>query len=150
MFDRLWQSQCAQEVSETISKRVQLEPNLVVAVTLARKPRPVDGVLALLDMLLRRGPSIVELRHPRSRSRQVGDDEADAGIKLAGMPLDLGHDTSGFLPGRRLLAEGGMKDPDMVRRSPDGAGQKVRDLLLQDRVGRQADGVGVAFGFQNS
>jgi hypothetical protein len=41
-----------------------------------------------------------------------------------------------------------MEDPDMVRRSPDGSGQQVRDLVLQDRVGRQADGVGVAFGFQ--
>ncbi len=46
----LRQSQRAQEVAEIVGKRVQLEPNLVVAVAMARKPRPVDGVLALLDI----------------------------------------------------------------------------------------------------
>jgi hypothetical protein len=41
-----------------------------------------------------------------------------------------------------------MEDSDMVRRSPNGSGKQVRNLLLQDRVGRQANGIGVAFGFQ--
>ena len=47
-----------------------------------------------------------------------------------------------------MVAESGMKDPSVLRRSSDGAGQHVRHLLLQARVGRQADGIGVAFGFQ--
>ena len=64
------------------------------------------------------------------------------------MPLDLGHDTAGLAPGRGLVSEIRVKDPDMVRWPPDGAGQQVLNLPLQDRVGRQADGVGVAFGFQ--
>ena len=55
------------------------------------EPRPVDRVPAFLDVLLGRASSIVEPRHPLCWSRQVGDDEADAGIEPAWMPLDLGH-----------------------------------------------------------
>ena len=32
------------------------------------------------------------------RPRQVGDDKADARIKLTRMPLDLGHHSSGLCP----------------------------------------------------
>ncbi len=64
------------------------------------------------------------------------------------MPLDLGHDPAGLATGCRLVAEAGVKDSDVVRRPSDGPGQQMCDLLLQDRVGRQADGLGVAFGFQ--
>ncbi len=41
-----------------------------------------------------------------------------------------------------------MEDPDIVGRSSDGTGQQMGDLLLQDCVGRQADGIDVTFGFQ--
>ena len=102
---------------------MELEPDLVVAKAVTGQARPVDRVLAFLDPLLGCTPAIVELRHPRSRSRQVGDDEADLGVQLTRMPLDLGHDTAGLAPGRGLVAEAGMKDPDVIRRSPDGAGQ---------------------------
>ncbi len=70
---------------------------------------PVDRVLAFLDMLLRRASSIVELRHPLGRSRQVGDDEADARVQLARMPLDLGHHSAALTPGRRPVGKGSLK-----------------------------------------
>ncbi len=47
-----------------------------------------------------------------------------------------------------MIAKAGMKNPDVVRWSSDGAGQQMCDLLLQDPVGWHADCVGVAFGFQ--
>lgn len=141
VLDCLRQGQCTQEVAEIVSERMQLKPNLVVAQAMAGKPRPVDRMLAFLDMLLGRASSIVELRHALGWSRQVGDDEADARVQLAGMSRDLGHDTSGLIPGRSLVAEAGMKDPDMFRRSPDGTRQQVGDAFLQDRVGRETDSV---------
>ena len=45
---------------------------------MAREPRPVDGVLAFLDILLRRAPAIVEPCHPLGGPRQVGGDECEA------------------------------------------------------------------------
>ncbi len=64
------------------------------------------------------------------------------------MPLDLGHHAPGPRPSLGLIAEAGVKDPNVVGRAADGTPQQVRDPLLQDRVGWQSDGVGVAFGFQ--
>ncbi len=59
------------------------------------------------------------------------------------MPLDLGDHAASLLPGPGLVAEASMNYPDLVRRSFDGAGHQMRDLLLQIRVGRQADRVSV-------
>ncbi len=69
MLDLLRQRQCTQEVAKIIGERMELEPDLVVAETVAGEPRPVYGVLAFLDVLLRRAPAILELRHPLSRPR---------------------------------------------------------------------------------
>ncbi len=95
----------------------------ILADAMAGQTCPVDRLLAFFDPLLRRASSIVELRHPRSRPRQVGDDETDARVQLAGIPLDLGYHSAGLAPGRGLVAEAIMKDPDVIRRSPDGARQ---------------------------
>ncbi len=84
MLDLLRQRQRAQEVAENLGKRVELHANHIAAKAVAGLTRPVDRVLAFLDPLLGCTPSIVELRHPRSRSRQVGDDEADAGGNVTG------------------------------------------------------------------
>jgi hypothetical protein len=46
--------------------------------------------LAFLDPLFARPALIVEGDDPVGRARQVGDDEADARIKLTGMPFDFG------------------------------------------------------------
>jgi hypothetical protein len=46
--------------------------------------------------LLRRAALIVEGSYALGRPCQVGDDDADARIKLAWVPLDLGHYPAGF------------------------------------------------------
>src|SRR5439155_17875580 len=68
------------------------------------------------------------------RSPHVGDDETDARIKLARMPLDLGHHTTRFLPALSLIAEARMEAPHLVRRAPNRSIEQIADLLLQDPV----------------
>jgi hypothetical protein len=46
--------------------------------------------------LPRRAALVVEGDDALGLPRQVGDNKADAGIKLAPMPLDLHQDTPGF------------------------------------------------------
>ena len=123
MLDRLRQRQRAQEVAGILGERVELQANRIAAKAVAGQTCPVDRILAFLDPLLGCTPSIIELRHPRSRSRQVSDDEADARIELTRMPLDLGHDPAGLAPSRSLVAEADMKNSDLVGRSPERAGQ---------------------------
>ena len=76
---------------------MHLQPDGVVAEAAARQARPLAGVLALLDVLLRCAAPIVEGHHPLSGAAQVGDDEPDARIQLAGMPFHLGNDPVGRL-----------------------------------------------------
>jgi hypothetical protein len=64
----------------------------------------------------------------RSWSRQIGDDEPDARVKLAWVPLDLRHDTSGLFPALRLIAEADEVAAHLMWRSPDGALKQVADL----------------------
>ena len=72
MCHGLGQGKRSQEVAQVVAQGVQLKTHLVVAKAMAREPRPVDGVLAFLNLLLRRGPAIVEPRHPLGGPRQVG------------------------------------------------------------------------------
>jgi hypothetical protein len=46
--------------------------------------------------LLRCAALVVEGDNALGRPRQVGDDKADARVKLVGVPLDLRHDLPGF------------------------------------------------------
>jgi hypothetical protein len=48
---------------------------------------------------------IVEGDDPVGRARQVGDDETDARIKLAGMPFDFGDHPAGLGPASGLIGE---------------------------------------------
>src|SRR3546814_5473111 len=74
--------------------------------------------------------------------RQVGDDEADFGEQLARMPFDLGDDAARLVPGRRLILEVLEEPFDLGQRRPShGPCQPMRDLLAQDGVGGQTDGV---------
>lgn len=82
------------------------------------------------------------------RLRQIGDDEADAGVKLAGVPLDFGHDAAWNRPALRLIAEAGVVSPDCDRPPVNGTLEKVADTLLQDAVRRQPARVLLAFGPQ--
>jgi len=68
---------------------------------------------------------VVEGDDALRRPHQVGNDEADARIKLARVPLDLGHHPAGSLPALRLIAEAGVVAANLVRRSPDRAGGHV-------------------------
>jgi hypothetical protein len=74
-------------------------------------------------------------------------DEANARIKLARMPLDLGDDTPRLPPALRLIAEAEVIAAHLVRRAPDRALEQVSDPVLQDPVGWQADRVSDALGF---
>lgn len=66
---------------------------------------PVEGVFALLDVLLGRAALIVELHHPIQLHGQVGDDEADLWKQLAQVPFDLSDHPAFLAPGRRLIVE---------------------------------------------
>src|SRR5271156_7103879 len=100
----------------------------------ARQPRPFNRALALFDPLLRCAAVVVEGDDALGRSRQVGDDEADTRVKLAGVPLDLRHDPPRFLPALRLIAETGEVAAHLVRRSSDRTLEAVSDFVLQDPV----------------
>ena len=81
----------AQEVGKVVGKRMKLEPHRVAPHRVARQPGPFDRVLALLDVLLRRAALVVEHHDSIGTAREVGDDEADARIKLARVPFNLGN-----------------------------------------------------------
>ena len=106
VFNGIRQRQCAQEVAEIIGERMQLQPYGVVGELAAGEPRPLDGVLALFNMLLRRAALIVECDDPLSRPSEVGHDKPDPGIELARMPLDLGDDPAGHGPTGRCSPSG--------------------------------------------
>jgi hypothetical protein len=69
--------------------------------------------------LLRRTALVVEGDDALGWPHQIGHDESDTRVKLAGMPLDLGHDPTRLLPALRLIAEAGVVMSHLVRRSPD-------------------------------
>ncbi len=105
-------------------------------------------MLAFLDLLLRRATVIVESDDPFSGTAQVGDDEADARVQLAGMPFDLGNDTAFLAPRSGLIAEAGVIAPHMIRRTANGARQQMGDALLDNRVRFETDGVKETLTFQ--
>jgi hypothetical protein len=77
-----------------------------------------DCALAFLDPLLAFAALVVEGDDPLGRARQVGDDKADARIKLAGMPFDFGDHPASLGPASRLIGEIGMEPTHVVRGSP--------------------------------
>jgi len=80
---------------------VQLKTYRVGGERAARQAHPLNRVLAFLDPLLAGSAPVLEGDDPLGRSRQVDDDEANAGTKLAGAPFDLGHDTARRRPACR-------------------------------------------------
>src|SRR5262245_56672659 len=67
----------------------------------------------------------VESNGALGRAAHVRHNEADAGIKFSGMPLDLGDNPPRLGPGSGLIAEIGMEPAHMVRRSSDWAREQI-------------------------
>ena len=67
---------------------MELEADGVGGEGAARQAGPLDRALAFFDVLLAGAAVVVEGNDALGRPRQVGDDEADARIKLAGVTLD--------------------------------------------------------------
>ena len=84
------------EVAEIIGQRVELEADGVGSEGAARQAGPLDRALAFV--LLSGAAAVVEGNDALSQPRQVGDDEADARTKLAGVPLNLAHHSSRLVP----------------------------------------------------
>jgi D-threo-aldose 1-dehydrogenase len=107
----------------------------------ARQPGPLERALVRFDVLLAGAAVVVEGDDALGRPRQVGDDETDARIKLAGVPLDLGHDAPRFLPALRLIGEAGVIPAHLKRRSTHRAlSTKVGRLLRPNPTGIHPDG----------
>src|SRR5215472_12203044 len=102
---------------------MKLKPHRIGGERSARQSRPLDRAFALLDPLLARPALVVESNDALGRAAHVRHNEADAGIKFSGMPLDLG-DNPPWEPAH------------MVRRSSDWAREQIADPALQDLVGR--------------
>src|SRR6516165_10141804 len=130
---RSWQGRWMPTVSSSISGG---HINCSRLCSLPLKSRPLDRAFALLDPLLARPALVVESNDAPGRAAHVRNDEADAGIKFSGMPLDLDDNPSRLDPGSGLIAEVGMKPAHMVRRSSDGAREQIADPALQNLVGR--------------
>ena len=79
-----------QEDAEIVGQWVQLKADLVLLLALAGQSRPIDHMLAFLDMLLCCAALIVELDNPVCLHRQAGDHKPDTGKQLARMPFDFG------------------------------------------------------------
>src|SRR5262245_5556893 len=101
VLDRLWRCQRAQEITEVVGERMKLEPHPIGGERSARQSRPLDRAFALLDPLLARPALVVESNDALGRAAHVRHDEADAGIKFSGMPLDLGDNPPRLAPGDR-------------------------------------------------
>ena len=135
-LDRLRCCKRAKKVAKIVGERMNLKPDRIGSERPARQSRPLDRALAFLDPLFARPALIVEGDDPVGRARQVGDDETDARIKLAGMPFDFGNHPARLGPASRLIGEIGMEPTDLVRWSSDWAREQVADPILQDSVGR--------------
>ena len=91
---------------------------------------------------------VVEVHHRLGSAADVGHDEPDARKQLALMPLDLCHDAARSVPRLRLVLEAVVEPLGLHRRSAHRARQQVVDLVLQDGIGLEPDGVSVALGFE--
>ena len=106
---------------------MKLEPHRVGGERSARQSRPLHRAFALLDPSLAHPALVVDSNDALGRAAHVRHDETDAGIKLSGMPLDLGDNSPRLIlvqvPG--LLAEIGMEPAHMGRRSSDWAREQL-------------------------
>ena len=111
---------------------MKLKPDGIGVERAGRQPQPRDRALARPQPRLASAARIAEGDHPIGRTRQVGDDEADAQNGFAGMPHDLANYPARPRPASGLIAEIGMEPPHMVRGTSDRACQQTADLFLKD------------------
>jgi hypothetical protein len=91
---RLRRKVCAlQEDAKSVGQRVKLKTDLVLDPALAGRPRPLDCLLALFDLLLGGARLVVAMNDPLRVHRQVCGDKADTREQPAGMPLTLAMKT---------------------------------------------------------
>ena len=143
-----WARRASVESWRGCSQREQLQAHGIVPEDAARQAHPAQCQLAFLDPLLCRAASIVKLANPLGRPLQIGDDEADPRVQLTLVPFDLGHHPPRSAPALRLVAETGKEHLRLLRWTPHRPAQQVCDPLLQDRVGRQANGIADALGLE--
>ena len=64
------------------------------------------------------------------------------------MPFDLGDHTAHPVPRPGLVTETGVEPDDVIWWTTDGTLEQMGDVLLQNRIRLEADGLEVAFSFQ--
>ena len=99
-LDPVRQSEPSPQVAQVVGQHAQLQSHFVGPKTMARKPRPVCGLLAFFNPLLGRAALVVEAHHRPTRQRHVRHDKTDAREQLTEMMLDLGLGEQGGLEGR--------------------------------------------------
>ena len=112
---------------------------LVRSEPMARQPRPVGGLLACFDPLLRRAALVVEPHDRATREDHVGHDEADAGKQLTPVVLHLSDNPSGPGPALRLIGETLVAYQGLAAWPSRRAKHNVFDVPLQALVRRYAD-----------
>ena len=75
---------------------MQLQSNRIGGEAHAGQPRPLQRVLAFLDVLFRRAAVIVKGKHPLVGQAAIGDQEADSREQFTRMELDLGDKAPGL------------------------------------------------------
>ena len=138
MLDLRRKCQSPQKVSQVIGQHEKGQPHPVRDEPLTGQPRPVQGILALLDPLLGRTASVVEMDHALVPGAHVGHDKPDSRKKLTLMPFDLCDDPARSIPACRLIHKIVVPDDGLFRRPAHRTGQKKADPILQNIIGGKA------------
>jgi hypothetical protein len=114
------------QIPQVVREHAQQQPDLVRPEPMTRESRPVRRLLPLLDPLLGGAALVLEGDDALGRAAHVGDDVANARIKLAWMLLDLGNHPARLAPTSCLVGEVGVVPPDFLRRSPHALAARFR------------------------
>ena len=104
---------------------------------------------ALFDRLFSRAPAIVEADNPVGVHGHVGRNKSNPRKQFCWMPFDFGSNASGFLLQRGPAFEA-CEEPFALepRRAANRSAQQVPNMLAQDVVGSQANGIDISCIFQ--
>ena len=138
-FDPPRQHQPPPQIPEVVGQHAQLQPDLVRPEPVTREPRPMRGLLAFLDPLLRRPALVVEPHDGAIGELEIRHDEADAREQLADMVLDFRDDPPRLRPTARLIRKALVPDERLAAGPPRRPGEKTSNIPLQILIGRNAD-----------